>query len=485
MVRIGVLLSALLLVAAGAGGAGAGASGDAPVALDIQFAFDSTGSMGPTIAQAQKDAERIIDAVRDLNPDARFAVVAFRDPGYPAPEYEVLQRFTGDVNAARAAIGRLRSVTTSEPGNVSSEAYNLVFQRSVDASLGWRPSSRKIVVVLGDAEPHGAGAVGIRGCRDTAPDTHGLKTTDVLQQMHAAGRTLVMVRQPGQAEAALGCYAGMASLAAPGGAARDSGSADLVTPVVSLIEGSLTPLVVQAGLPFTLTGKTITVRLGLANKSGAPATLDALTLRLPAGTSFVSATGALGPPTVGAGLVRWAQPRTLAPGAVVSVAVRSTTGSKAKRLSFVGSAISTLAGSGTISVSASARVRVGRVLAVRLVATAPRSPIKGALSLEYSPSARTLIGRTAVRGTVSLGRNMASSVAVHVTSAKVVAAAASSGVMLTGTVARSANATCRPGTAVTLRLVDRDFRTPRTAADVIELRGKGCGARYTGEVSTG
>ncbi len=49
--------------------------------------------------------------------------------------------------------------------------------------------------MLGDGEPHGAGAVGIRGCRDTAPDLRGLKTTDVLQQMRAAGRTLVMVRQ--------------------------------------------------------------------------------------------------------------------------------------------------------------------------------------------------------------------------------------------------------------------------------------------------
>ena len=485
MVRVGLLLTALLLLVAPAGSAGADPAGQSGVALDIEFAFDSTGSMGPTIAQAKKDAETIMEAVRRLHPDARFAVVAFRDPGYPAPEYEVLQRFTADVNAVRAGFGRLRSVTTSDPGNVPSEAYNLVFQRSVtDDSLRWRPSSRKVVVVLGDGEPHGAGAVGIRGCRDTAPDLRGLKTTDVLQQMRAAGRTLVMVRQGGQTEVELQCYAGMAALA-PGGAARDSGSADLVTPVVSLIKGSLTPLVVEAGPPFALAGTTLTVRLGVVNKSGAPTTLNALTLRMPPGTSFMSATGPPGARTVNGRLVRWGGSQTLPPGFALTLAVRLATDSEERRLSFVGNAASTLANNSTIDVAANARVRVGRALGIRLVATASRSPVKGALSLTYRASARKLVGRTDARGTVTLGQSAGSAFAVGVTSARVLAAGTQTTVVLTGTVGRSKRGTCRSGTAVTLRLVDRDFRTPRTKPDVIALQGKGCSARFAGEVSTG
>lgn len=486
MLRVQLLLTVLLLAVVPAGAARSDIAGQVGGGLDIEFAFDGTGSMGPTIAQAQKDAERIMEAVRTLDPGVRFAVVAFRDPGYPAPEYEVLQRFSADVNVVRAGLGRLRSVNTSDPGNVSSEAYNLVFQRSVsDGSLGWRAGSRKVVVVFGDGEPHGAGAVGIRGCRDTAPDPHGLKTTDVLRRMREAGRTLVMVRQQGPTGVALDCYSGLAALAGGGGAARDGGSADLVTPVVSLIEGAFTPLVVDAGPAFALPGRPLTVKLNVLNKTGAAATLKSLTLRLPSGTSFLSATGPAGSATVRGGLVSWAQPRTLAPGSRVAVAVRLATGSGQGRLSFLGNAASTLIDNRQIVVAANARVRIGRVLGFRLLATERRSPVKGGVSLTYPASARTLLQRTRADGTVTLGRSLAGAYAVSVNSARVLAAGANASVVLSGTVRRSTLATCRAGTAVSLRLLDRDFRTPRTTPDLLEITGKGCNGRYPAEVRAG
>ena len=486
MLWVCLLFAALLLTVVPAGAARSDVVGQVGGGLDIEFAFDGTGSMGPTIAQAQKDAERIMEAVRTLDPGVRFAVVAFRDPGYPAPEYEVLQRFSADVNAVRAGLGRLRSVNTSDPGNVSSEAYNLAFQRSVsDGSLGWRAGSRKVVVVFGDGEPHGAGAVGIRGCRDTAPDPHGLQTTDVLRRMREAGRTLVMVRQKGPTGVALECYSGLAALAAGGGAARDSGSADLVTPVVSLIEGSFTPLVVDVGPPFALTGRPLTVKLCVLNKTGATATLSSLALRLPSGTSVRPGIRPGADSTVSGRIVRWGQSRTLAPGSRVAVAVQVETGSRQGLLSFVGNAASTVTGDRKLDVAANAQVRIGRVLRLRLLATARRSPVKGGLSLTYPASARTLLQRTRAGGTVTVGRSLAGAYAVNVTSARVLAAGANASVVLSGTVRRSALATCRAGTAVSLRLVDRDFRTPRTTPDLLEITGKGCSARFPGEVSAG
>jgi len=161
------------------------------------------------------------------------------------------------------------------------------------------------------------------------------------------------------------------------------------------------------------------------------------------------------------------------------------TGSEERRLSFVGNAASTLANNSTIDVAANARVRVGRALGIRLVATASRSPVKGALSLTYRASARKLVGRTDARGTVTLGQGAGSAFAVGVTSARVLAAGTQTTVVLTGTVGRSKRGKCKSGTAVTLRLVDRDFRTPRTTPDVVALQGKGCSARFAGEVSTG
>jgi hypothetical protein len=426
-------------------------------------------------------------AVRELDPDARFAVVAFRDPGYPAPEYEVLQPLTADVAAARAAVGRLRAVQTSDPSNVGSEAYNLVFQRSVtDASLGWRPQSRKILVVLGDGEPHGAGTIGVRGCTDTAPDPHGLKTTEVLQQMREAGRTLVMVRQRGQTATSLDCYAGLAALAAPGGAARDSGSNDLVTPVVSLIEGALTPLTVEAGPPFALTRSSLTVRLAVGNRSGSPAALQSLSLELPAGVSAVAAPGALGRPVVRGRVVRWTQPRELQSGASVAVAVRATTGSRARRLTFVGRAASRVSDGRVLQVSRSTHVRVARRLNVRVLPTAAPSPVRGTLSLSYPRAARTLLARTGASGTVTLGNGQrASRFTVRVTSARAVSAGREAAVVLTGRVTGSQRASCPRGAQVVLRLVDRDFRAPRTTPDPIVSQGRGCAERFAGEVAIG
>jgi len=479
------LLVLLLLIVSSTGSARADAAGQSGLVLDIEFAFDGTASMAPTIAQAQKDAESIMYAVRQLDPDARFAVVAFRDPNYAAPEYEVLRRLTGDVRAVRAAIGRVKSAGSLGPVNLVSEAYNLAFQRSVtDDSLGWRPSSRKVVVVLGDAEPHGAGAVGVRGCRDTAPDPHGLKTTDVLQQMRNAGRTLVMIRQRGLGQADLDCYAGLAALAAPGGAARDSGSAGLVTPVVSLIKGTLTSLTVDAGPGFALSGEPIYVRVLVANNSRASTTVNTLTLQLPSGTSFMSAKGGRSALAVSGRVVTWNQRRTLPPGAAITVLVRVATVKKEGRLSFVATAASVLAEGETVVVSANARVRVGRSLGIRLVATTPRSPVGGALSLMYSASARTLAGRTVARGTVTLGRTAASALVVRLTSARVLGTGSNATVVLTGTVHRSRRGTCRSGTPVTLRLVDRDFRRPRTRPDVIALEGAGCNGRFAADART-
>jgi hypothetical protein len=455
------------------------------VTLDVEFAFDGTGSMEPVIARAQEDAGGIMEAVRRFEPGARFAVVAFRDPYYPAPEYEVLQPLTADVGAVRDGFARLRAADTSDPRNVSSEAYNLAFQRSVtDPSLGWREGSGKVVVVFGDGEPHGAGTVGVRGCGDTNADPHGLKTTQVLRQMRDAGRTLVMVRQQ-RAGVALECYANLAALAAPGGAARESHSADLVTPVLSLIKSSLAPLVVDAGPPFALTRRTLPVRLAVANRSGVPMSVNSLTLRLPPGTSFVSARGALARPVNGGGAVTWRQPWTLAPNASASVTATVTAGSAARRLSFVGVAKSSLADGRPIDVSASARVRVGRTLKVRLLATTARSPVSGGVSLVYPAAARTLVGRTRAGGTVTLGRSKSSQFALSVSSARVAGVRSTASVVLRGTIYRSARRGCRPGTAVLVRLTDRDFRLAQTPADSILVAGRGCGGRYAAEVGLG
>jgi hypothetical protein len=190
-------------------------------AVDIEIAIDTTGSMTPSIENAQRDARTIVANTQQTLPNARFAIVQFRDHG-DTPEYEVVQPITGDGAAVAAAIARLRA----DGGEDSPEAYNLVFQRAVtdQAALGFRPGSRKLLFVLGDAEPHGAGRSGLAGCEDDSRDPNGLNTAAVLAGLRAGEITLNLILQASSAQTSLRCYQSLASAAYGNGTATESGT---------------------------------------------------------------------------------------------------------------------------------------------------------------------------------------------------------------------------------------------------------------------
>jgi len=147
--------------------------------LDVELAIDTTGSMGPSIMRIQRDAEKIVNAIKARAPGARVAIVQFKDAS-DAPEYELVQPLTGDGKAVGAAVSRL----AAGGGGDNPEAYNVVFRNSyADKAVGWRVGSRKIVVVVGDAEPHGAGRAHFSGCVDGSPDPHRLSTKRELAGM--------------------------------------------------------------------------------------------------------------------------------------------------------------------------------------------------------------------------------------------------------------------------------------------------------------
>ncbi|MBD0348086.1 MAG: VWA domain-containing protein [Thermoleophilia bacterium] len=288
--------------------------------LDIEFAVDTTGSMGPSIEQAKRDGRRIVEEVKRLLPDARFAVVAFRDYQNPAGEYDVLQPLTGDVALVDAALEKLRVASNPLPGNVAAESYNLVFRNSyADATLGWRADSRKLVIVVGDAQPHGAGSAGIPGCDDTTRDPHGLNTAAELQAMRAAKRTLILVRQVSpQTTVSLQCYESLAQRAYVGGGARDGGSADLPALILDLVQAATAPVRVTPDLPLALRGGTNGVNVSVVNPGRAGITVTRLAVVLPRGFRYIrgSTTGAVkGNPAVSGRTLSWAVKRELSPSA--------------------------------------------------------------------------------------------------------------------------------------------------------------------------
>ncbi|HET8606773.1 MAG TPA: hypothetical protein VFL66_07050 [Gaiellaceae bacterium] len=207
-----------------------------PPKADIEIAIDTTGSMGPSINDAKADALAIVSGVDALGADTEYSVISFKDAVDGSGEYQELQDFTADGTAVQAAVN---GIPGASGGGDNPEAYNLVFHNSyADPSLHWRNGTRKFVIVIGDAEPHGAGSAGIPGCSDTSADPHGLNTATELANMAAASRTLMMIRQvSGNTTTSLACYQGLAAAAFTGGEAIDHGG-DLAGEITSLISAA-------------------------------------------------------------------------------------------------------------------------------------------------------------------------------------------------------------------------------------------------------
>jgi len=244
-----------------------------PAAADVEIAIDTTGSMSASIAQAKADALAIVSGVQGVVPNTQFAVVQFKD-NFDTPEYRVEQAMTATAANVQAAINGL----SAGGGGDSPEAYNLVFHNSYTPStggdIGWRSGTRKFVIVLGDAAPHGAGSAGVPGCTDTSADPHGLNTATELAGMKTAQRTLFMILQTSTAQTTLACYQGLAAGAYTGGQGVNNGT-DLAAQIVALIQAA---------------GGTVgDVHLEVASASPSPA--DASWITLPAALGPVAAPG--------------------------------------------------------------------------------------------------------------------------------------------------------------------------------------------------
>jgi hypothetical protein len=203
-----------------------------PPSADIEIAFDTTGSMGASIANAMTEAAAIVSGVQAAIPDSQFAIVQFRDVG-DAPEYAVQQSMTSSASAIQTAINGL----AAGGGGDAPEAYNRVFHESytplIGGDIGWRNGTRKFVIVIGDAQPHGALATTFPGCSDVSADT--FTTATELAGMSGAERTLFMIRQASTASTTLQCYQSLAGAAFTGGQGVDGGTTDLAAQIVSLI----------------------------------------------------------------------------------------------------------------------------------------------------------------------------------------------------------------------------------------------------------
>lgn len=119
--------------------------------LDIMLLVDTTGSMEPHIEDIKARSGEFLDLVTRTYTNTRFAVARVEDHplgfyGYPGNEpYKLLQEFTDDRNAVRAAIGELRSLNGGDPA----EAYDYAL-RMASNEPGWRNDARRFIVLVAD-----------------------------------------------------------------------------------------------------------------------------------------------------------------------------------------------------------------------------------------------------------------------------------------------------------------------------------------------
>lgn len=122
--------------------------------LDLAFVVDTTGSMGAFIQSAQRQMIDLLQAVSSTASapvDLRLAVVEYRD--HPPQNHTFVFRaheFTSDLKAAQKAINTLRP----DGGGDTPEAVYDGLVAACDR-LTWREHSQRLVVLVGDAPPHG------------------------------------------------------------------------------------------------------------------------------------------------------------------------------------------------------------------------------------------------------------------------------------------------------------------------------------------
>ena len=240
--RSGLLVFSLFVAVVLVGVASTGspnAAAKKTVTLDVELAIDTTGSMASAITQAQTDAKGLVSDIRARYATAEFATVQFKDSS-DTPEYQIMQAMSGDATAVDTSIDGL----SADGGGDYPEALNLVFQNALDPAnpIGWRAGSKRILVVISDAEPHGAGTAGFAGCTDTSADSHGLNTRTALANLKAAGVTLLMVRQASaSASATLACYQSLVAAGYAGGAAKNGGDK-----LIDVVEAMIVKVVTNA-----------------------------------------------------------------------------------------------------------------------------------------------------------------------------------------------------------------------------------------------
>ena len=117
--------------------------------IDVVFAIDATGSMVWVHTKVHQRMQQLASYVRNLVPLARFGIIAYRD--YSDPEFVTrVSQPSFDIEKSRTFIAGIDAVGGGDMPEAVVSAL-----RVAEGEIAWRPGAQRVVVIIGDAPPHG------------------------------------------------------------------------------------------------------------------------------------------------------------------------------------------------------------------------------------------------------------------------------------------------------------------------------------------
>jgi hypothetical protein len=162
--RSRALAAAVLIVSALAVAGPAGAQADTPAHTDVMFVFDTTGSMGGAITEAQSNIQEAMAQIAASVPDPQFGLAEVNDynevsnPGefeYDIGDTHAPWTLHVPITSNRSQVEEALLNLEADGGGDSPEAYGRgLFESAVNPAVGWRSGARGVIVLVADDVPH-------------------------------------------------------------------------------------------------------------------------------------------------------------------------------------------------------------------------------------------------------------------------------------------------------------------------------------------
>ena len=119
--------------------------------IDILISFDTTGSMYPVLAQVRREIDNLISNLISTIDNINIGVIAHGDYCDANNPYTI--RFL-DFTTDRSKLSEFVIGTKPTYGGDADECYELVL-KTARTEASWRSNTKKILMVIGDSNPHG------------------------------------------------------------------------------------------------------------------------------------------------------------------------------------------------------------------------------------------------------------------------------------------------------------------------------------------